>query len=274
MKRKKKIKKTNILVFILFIIALITLIYCVYKIINWQSDNIKVKKIEDKITDLNITKEVKDSEKTNNVNPPEDKFDPYWDYIKMNLLEVDFEKLEKENPDTVGFINVPNTNINYPVVQGTNNSYYLTHDYSESYNDAGWIFMDYRNSNSSFDKNTIIYGHSRLDKSMFGTLRNATNKSWYNNKNNHVIRLSTKYENTLWQVFSVYTIKAEDYYIKTNFSDTNDYKTWINKMLDRSIHNFNTSVSENDKVLTLSSCYTTDGIRVVVQAKLIKEEKR
>ena len=87
MKIKKKINISNILMFILFVIALITLIYCVYKIINWQSDNIKVKKIEDKITDLDITKEVKDNDKTNNVNPPEDKFDPYWDYIKMNLLE-------------------------------------------------------------------------------------------------------------------------------------------------------------------------------------------
>lgn len=275
-KKKYKLKGyiSKIIIIILFVASISTLGYSIYKIINWQKDNNKVKQIEEVVNNLNVTKEIIDNKNTNNVNPPEDEFDPYWDYIKLNLLEVDFNELESINPDTVGWIFVADTNINYPVVQASNNSYYLNNDYNENYNDAGWIFMDYRNNSKEFDKNTIIYGHSRLDKSMFGSLRNITSKSWFNNKNNHTIKFSTKYENTLWQVFSVYTIEAENYYIKTSFKDDNEYKTWLNTMLNRSIYNFNTSVNTNDKVLTLSSCYTNDGVRVVLHAKLIKEAKR
>jgi len=275
-RKKRKIKRTivNIFVTIIFIISVGTLIYSGYKIINWQQDNNKVKDISEKVEQLAQTEEVPDNEETVQVNPPEDKKDPYWDFIKQDLLEVDFSKLEEQNPDTVGWIYVKDTNINYPVVQASNNNYYLTRDYDENWNDAGWIFMDYRNNSESFDKNTVIYGHSRLDKSMFGTLRKITNRSWFNNKSNHTIKFSTKYENTLWQVFSVYTIKAEDYYITTSFKDNNEYKTWLDTMKKRSIYNFNTSVSVDDKVMTLSSCYTTDGIRVVLHAKLIKEAKR
>ncbi len=275
-KKKRHLKKiiSQIIFIVIFVTSITTLIYSIYKIISWQEDNKDIKKIENEMKELNVTNEILDDENTKNVNPPEDKFDPYWDFIKLNLLEVDFNELESINSDTVGWIYVADTNINYPVVQASNNSYYLNHDYNEKYNDAGWIFMDYRNNSKEFDKNTIIYGHSRLDKSMFGSLRNITNKSWFNNKNNHTIKFSTKYENTLWQVFSVYTIEAENYYIKTSFKDDVEYKTWLNTMLNRSIYNFNTSVNTNDKVLTLSSCYTNDGVRVVLHAKLIKEAKR
>ena len=275
-KKKKRNKKniiSNIIVTIILIICILVLCYSGYKIFNWQQDNIKIKELTEKTEELANTEEVPDNENTVKVNPPEDKKDPYWDFIKQDLLEVDFTKLEEQNPDTVGWIYVADTNINYPVVQTNNNDYYLTRDYDEKWNDAGWIFMDYRNNAKEFDKNTVIYGHSRLDKSMFGTLRNITKKSWFNNKNNHTIKFSTKYENTLWQVFSVYTIKAEDYYITTSFKD-NEYKTWLDTMKKRSIYNFNTSVTTDDKVMTLSSCYTTDGIRVVLHAKLIKEAKR
>ena len=90
----------------------------------------------------------------------------------MNLLEVDFNELLKKNPDTVGWIEVKGTNINYPIVQTTDNSYYLTLMLLMALkNEAGWVFMDYRNDPVNFNQNTILYAHSRLTGSMFGSLK-------------------------------------------------------------------------------------------------------
>ena len=73
-------------------------------------------------------------------------------------------------------------------------------------------------NNSNLDnKNTILYAHSRLDKTMFGSLSKVLNSNWYTNKDNQVIKLSTPQENTLWRMFSTYTIPAESYYIQNSF---------------------------------------------------------
>ncbi len=271
MKKKKKLKPTKLFIIILFSLATLSLVYSIYNIVSWQIDNKKISNATDKINEVVKTTEKDTGE---NINPPKDKFDPYWDYIKLNLLEVDFNDLIKINPDTVGWIYIGGTNINYPVVQCSNNDFYLNHDFNENWNDAGWIFMDYRNDAVNFNKNTIIYGHSRYDKSMFGSLRNIIKNNWVKNTENHIIKFSTPTENTLWQVFSVYTIEAENYYITTSFDNDDNYKSWINTMIDRSVFNFKTTVDNNDKVITISSCYTSDGIRVVLHAKLIKEEQR
>ena len=270
-KRKKLIK---ILTIFAIVILFIILVFSGYKIVNWYLDNQKIDKQTKSISENTNINEVVDNEKTETVNPPEDKFDPYWDYIKIPLISVDFNSLKETNSDTVGWIFVDGTNINYPVVQASNNEYYLTHAFDESWNDAGWIFMDYRNNAKDFDKNTIIYGHSRYDKSMFGSLRNITKNNWFQDTDNHIIKLSTPTENTLWQVFSLYTIEQASYYITTDFSSDDEYSEWLNTMLKRSKFNFKTSISKEDKVLTLSSCYTSDGIRVVLHAKLIKKEAR
>ena len=259
---------TNIIIIILTIVC----IFCLYKIVLWYMDNKNNKELNNELNNIaNIT----ESDNGKKVNQPKNKFDPYWDYINYSLIDVDFERLLKKNSDTVGWINMKSSNINYPVVQGSNNSFYLTHSFDKSYNDAGWVFMDYRNNSKSFDQNTVIYAHSRIDRSMFGTLRNATKKSWFNNKENHVIRFSTPTENTLWLIFSSYNIDNETYYIKTDFNDNKDFAKWLNTMKKRSAFDYKTEVNENDIILTLSSCYNSSGsIKTAIHAKLIKVEER
>lgn len=88
------------------------------------------------------------------------------------MINVNFDDLKKTNSDVIGWLKVNGININYPFVQGKDNNYYLTHGFNKSYNDAGWIFFDYRNNNTN-NKNTIIYAHSILDKTMFESLRNV-----------------------------------------------------------------------------------------------------
>ena len=187
----------------------------------------------------------------------------------MNLISVNFDDLLKINNETKGWIQVNGTNINYPFVQTSNNDYYLTHSYDKSYNQAGWVFMDYRNDTESLDKNTILYAHGMNNKTMFGSLRNILSSSWYNNTNNHIIKLSTPTENTLWQVFSVYHIETTNDYIQTEFTSDEEYQTFLDTLKGRSAVTFDTSLNTTDKILTLSTCYNkTD--KVVMHAKLIK----
>ena len=192
----------------------------------------------------------------------------------MNLLEVDFNDLLAKNSDTVGWIQVQGTNINYPIVQTTNNDYYLNHAFDKTENKAGWVYMDYRNNAVDFNQNTIIYAHSRYNGTMFGSLKNILNSSWYTNKENHIIRLSTPTENTMWQVFSVYTIPKESYYITPSFPTDESYQEFLNTIKGRSEVDFSGTVSTGDKVLTLSTCKDNFGNRIVMHAKLIKKETR
>lgn len=265
-KKKKTLKKINFLLLLFFFCVFCV---CSYKLFCWNNDNSNIKKINNDASEF-VSERKADGE---NINPPNNKEDDYFKYIKMDMLNANFNELLKINSDTVGFIKVNGTNINYPVVQTDDNDYYLTHAYDKSKNSAGWVFADFRNDMKNFDKNTIIYAHGRLNNTMFGSLKGILNSKWYDNKNNYVVKFSTPYENTLWQVFSVYSIKAESYYITTSFGD--DYGDFLKTIKNRSLKDFNTDVSTNDKVLTLSTCKDTSGKeRVVMHAKLIKIEKR
>lgn len=272
-KKKRYLKRwvwTAFLIIFLLIIA-----FSLFKIFFWAKDNKDTKSVIDDISSNTKVEETKDDENTELINEPEnkDETNDYWYYIKQPLINVDINALKEKNKDTVGWINVNNTNINYPYVQGKDNKYYLNHSYDKSYNEAGWVFLDYRNNSTLSDKNNILYAHSRLDKTMFGSLSKTLKSNWYNNKDNHIIRLSTEIENTMWQIFSVYKIPEETYYITTNFSNDSEYEKFLNIIKERSIHNFNTDININDKVLTLSTCYS-DTERTVVHAKLIKRSSR
>jgi len=268
-KKKRRIKKWvwNVIIIILVIILCLSLL----KIIFWGKDN---KDTNDIIEDINNDIEVimkEDTEDTELINEPEDdkEISDYWYYTSFSLIDVDINKLKEKNSDTVGWINVNNTNVNYPFVHYKDNEFYLNHSYDKSYNDAGWVFMDYRNNINLDNKNTILYAHSRLDKSMFGSLSKVLNHEWFTNKENHIIRISTESENTLWQIFSVYKIEEESYYITTDFSSDDAYVKFLNSLSSRSIYNFSTNLNSSDRILTLSTCYS-DTERTVVHAKLIK----
>ena len=274
-KKKYKLKWKNLIALLIFLIAFIFLIKSGIDLINYFIDtnntNEEIKSIEDAVK----IEEVPDNENTEIIEQKEEvpKDNPYWDYIKMNLISVNFDDLLKINTETKGWIQVNGTNINYPFVQTSNNDYYLTHSYDKSYNQAGWVFMDYRNDTISYDKNTILYAHGMNNKTMFGSLRNILNSSWYNNTNNHIIKLSTPTENTLWQVFSVYHIETTNDYIQTEFTSDEEYQTFLDTLKGRSAVTFDTSLNTTDKILTLSTCYNkTD--KVVMHAKLIKREAR
>ena len=275
--RKKRyiFKWKNIVTFIIMIICLVTLGISVSNIFDWKMDSDDTNKQVDRIQEVVQIEEIIDSENVEIIEQEEEVPEPnhYWDYIKMNLISVSFNELKEINSQTKGWIQVNGTNVNYPFVQASDNNYYLNHSFDKSWNSAGWVFMDYRNSIDDMDKNTILYAHGRYDKTMFGTLRNVLTNGWLDNKNNYVIKLSSEKENTLWQVFSVYKIPTTSDYLQVNFIDDEDFMNFADMLIDRSGYDFDTIVSKSDKILTLSTCYNDD-IKTVIHAKLIKKENR
>ena len=271
MKVKGKLNKTNLILSILLVISASLLIYSIVNIKNWKKDNDSTEEEINSIYKTVSVDEVSDGETVNSKNQKKESI--YWSYIKMNMITVDFTDLIKQNKDTKGWIQANGTNINYPFVQSNDNAYYLNHSFNKKKNEAGWVFLDYRNDINNLSKNNIIYAHSRLDKTMFGSLKNILKSNWYNDTDNHIIKLSTETENTLWQVFSVYHIKTENYYITTDFKNDEEFQKFINTISSRSKLKFDATVDVNDTILTLSTCYKTDE-KVVLHAKLIKKEVR
>ena len=266
--------KKKILYILFILICLIGLFFSLYKIYIYKSEEDKTNKQIEEVQEVIEVEEVIDTPETEIIEQEEvpPKSNPYWDYIGMNMINVNFNELKQINSSTVGWIKVNGTNINYPFVQAKDNKYYLTHSFDKFWNSAGWVFLDYRNTSTN-NKNTIIYAHGRLDKTMFGSLKNILKSGWLNDTKNYVVKISTENENTLWQVFSVYRIPTTSDYLKTEFNSDNEYIDFLNMLLNRSFHNFNTTISSNDKILTLSTCYN-DTDKVVLHAKLIKKETR
>ena len=269
---KRKINKKGIISLLVFLLFFGVFVFSLFNIFGWFKDNKSIDDEVKKIESITKVEEINDSDKTKIINNNITKDDLYWKYIKMNLINVDFNELKNINNETVGWIKVNGTNINYPFVQTNNNDYYLEHSFYKKDNHAGWVFIDYRNNIKELDKNTIIYAHSRINGTMFGTLKNILTNGWLNNTDNYVIKISTESENTLWQVFSVYTIPTTNDYIQVKFNNK-DFEDFSNMLISRSQHNFNTNITKDDKILTLSTCYS-DSEKLVLHAKLIKKEGR
>ena len=155
--RKKGLKSAFLIIMIIICIA--GCIFSAYKIIFWKHSDIENTNIQkDLVENIKIIEE-------NSTNETEE--------IKY---EIDFESLKKQNSDTVAYLKVNNTKIDYVVVKAKDNKYYLTHNFKKKGNAAGWVFADYHNKFDGKDRNIVIYGHNMKNGSMFGTLKKTMTK--------------------------------------------------------------------------------------------------
>ena len=195
----------------------------------------------------------------------------------QELIEKSIEKIDNKhkinyskinNEDVVGWIIMNQNKINYPILKSNDNNFYLTRDYNKKHNQSGSIFMDYRN-NDFKDKNTVIYGHSMLDGTMFGSLREMFKKGYFDTKNNNYIKIyDLNSKEITYQIFSYYIIDTENYYITTTFTTEEQYKIFINKITKRSYKNFNIKIDTTDQILTLSTCSSNNKRKVLHAVKL------
>lgn len=250
MSKDKKLKTCNKkFKYFFMIIFVIIFIFSAIQIINYIMDGKENKKIIEEISQyikIDTTNEIKEHDN----------------------ITIDFNSLvEEKNSDIVGFLKVNGTDIGNVVVQAKDNIFYLTHNLEKNNNKAGWIFVDYKNKFDGTDKNIVIYGHNMKDGSMFGTLKNILNDDWLEKEENRYITFVTKNEEVIYEVFSVYKIENEDYYITTDFKDNESFQKFIDKVKSRSKKDFKVEVTKENQILTLSTCADNNKYRVVLHAK-------
>ena len=170
-KVNQKQKSKNKISLFLLLIFITIMIFSGIKIIKWLKENKESNSIIEEIGNaVSIDESIETVDKYN----------------------VDFKSLKQKNSDTVAWIKINGTNIEYPVVKANDNDYYLVHNFSKRNNSGGWVFMDYKNKVDGTDKNIVIYAHNRKDGSMFGTLKNILKKEWQNNSENYIIPFITE----------------------------------------------------------------------------------
>lgn len=278
-KAKRRVKIEKMIWSIIIILSTLSIIILTFYLVNSLKEDKKTTEITSKIYDISNIREVEIT--TNNSKSEDEKVTTtknnkptiYDIYGNMNMMEVDFSNLLKINSDTKGWIKVNGTKVNYPFVATSDNDYYLTHSFDKSKNKKGWVYLDYRNDIDNLSNNTILYAHGLVNNQMFGSLRKIIKSSWYKNKDNHIIKISTLNNNQLWQVFSSYTIEPESYYITTSFNNDESFLTFLQTLKSRSVYNYGVDINKDDKILTLSSCYD-DKKRMVLHAKLIENQPR
>lgn len=269
-------KKVNLKICIpVVVFALVCLSFAGYKLYNRHKDNKSIDNIVDSISEEAPVVDLTLEDGSEMVNPPskEDVDDSYWKFIKYPLKNVDFTELLQRNSETVAYMVMDNTAIDYPVVQHADNDFYLNHDFNKKKNGVGWVFSDYRNRFENLKHNTVVYAHGRTDGRMFGDLKSIDVRDWYEKNKDVAIYISTPKENMLFQIVSAYTLPTETYYLTTNFGTTASHQKFIDTIMSRSFYDFKTKLDTNDKVLTLSTCLNDD-VKVVVHAKLIKKQAK
>jgi sortase B len=199
----------------------------------------------------------------------EDEVNAKTDGTKMTESPVDFKALKEINEDVVGWIDVKAIDIiNYPVVYGEDNDYYLHHTFQRTLNGAGSIFIDYTNKPDFTDQNTFIYGHNMKNKSMFGDLKDFHKKETF--EKSPYIWVYTPTASYKYQIFSYHVAGIETNSFQNMFQTTEEFENYIDMVQRASEYATGVEVTKDDKIITLSTCTNDDTTRFLVHAKLIK----
>ena len=188
---------------------------------------------------------------------------------------IKVKELKAENSDIVGWLEIANTNISYPVLQGTDNEYYMTHNYKKQKSKNGSIFLTYEYDWTIPSSNLLIYGHNLNNGTMFQELLKYADQSFYNT--HPIIRFTTTNEDAEYEIISVFKsrvyYKSEKnvfrYYFFVNASTEEEYKQFVDNAKKASLYPIDATANYGEQLITLSTCsyHTEDGRFVVVGKK-------
>lgn len=177
--------------------------------------------------------------------------------------------LLEHNKDIIGWITIPNTPINYPLTQHTDNQYYLEHNSINEPSVYGSIYVDYRNDKCFTDKNTLIYGHNMKNGTMFHELINYKEENYF--KEHPYVYISDLYETLIYEIFAVYVVDANIETVEVEYESDEAFGQYIKACETRSMWHKEINLESEDQIITLVTCsYETNNARTLVQAKLIK----
>ncbi len=239
-----------------------TFLICSIKIGSYYWQEYKSESGNEKIIEevLNIPSSPQESQEENNSSSG----DGY--YFALVPESVDFSKLLLKNEDVVGWIFSQNGVINYPVLKGNDNDYYLNHSINKAKNVNGSIFMNFENSGKFTDKHTLVYGHSMKNGTMFATLLRYKRQSYYDAYPS--LYLFTPYGKYRLDIFSAYETKADDkaYSVEYNLQDNTEFVSYA---FSKSLIKADVSVTKDDRIVALSTCaYSSNNARFIVVTKI------
>ena len=277
-KRKRKI--LNCLIYFFIVVNLI--LACIY--IAKFMDIGRETKIESELLDSIEIGEIKnanreENESNNNeenqaINEKEENVKNENKERKIEATErmLKVEKLQEENEDIIGWIEIEDTNISYPVLQGKDNEYYLNHNYKKEKSQKGSIFLDANYDWSIPSNNLIIYGHNIMNDLMFKDLLKYANEEFY--KEHPFIRFTTKENDGEYEIISAFKSKVFNksdinvfrYYNFINAETEEEYNEFVENAKKASLYDIEETAEYGDKLMTLITCsyHTTDGRFVVI----------
>lgn len=181
---------------------------------------------------------------------------------------ADFDELSAINPDIVGWLVCDGTVINYPIAQGSDNAYYLSHMFNRERNRAGCLFVDANNTPGFVDRNTIIYGHNMKSKTMFAPIVEYKKQSFYDE--HPQMHLSTPDGNYTIELFAGLLAAPDDTIWQLSFTDDNSFDQWLRRTKSESTFKSNVDVHPSDRCVTLSTCsYEFENAKYVLVGKLV-----
>lgn len=201
------------------------------------------------------------------ISDAEEPIEPQEPEETIPVAEIDFAALKEVNSDVVAWICCPDTVINYPVVLGGDNEYYLTHLVDGTENGNGTLFIDRKNARDFSDENTVIYGHHMQSGKMFACLVEYADQAYYDA--HPIIYLVTPEAKYKIELFSGYTTTFDSSAYMLRFSSSHDYAEWLREVARKSDFKANMHLSTNDHIITLSTCaYSFYDARYVVHGRL------
>lgn len=182
---------------------------------------------------------------------------------------VNFEELQKINPDIIGWLYVEAIDtINYPITQTEDNAYYLTHTFKKADNIAGAIFLDCDTKPNFTETNSVVYGHNMKNGSMFGKLNRFYEEETYEDSKYFWIYTPDLYYK--YEIFSCTEVGAISESYQRQFETKSDYEDYLKRMQENSLIKTDTELTAGDKIVTLSTCTASSEVRFVVQGKLVR----
>ncbi len=260
--------KNKIILPLLFVLFAAVAIFAGYKVLDTLLDYGEGENAYDSLRQ-NVSVSAEDSENALSPKPdpddkesaspqeevqPEETPDPHEG---IDFPEVDFRLLSIMNEDIIGWIYMENSPIDYPIVQGEDNDEYINKLPDGKYNSAGSIFMDYRNSPDFSDRHTIIYGHRMNNNSMFGTIVNYKNQSWYDEHPRCFIM--TAEENYVVEIFAGYVASLDEEAWKLDFESDEEFEQWLSEAMARSCFESDVVPEQGERIISFSTCNRMNG---------------
>ena len=265
-KPAKRRKGSNVLINLLIVLCLGVMVFCGYQLVTSYLEYKTGDDAYATLTESAVKKVVKAPEGSQGqVNGTEGEGGGAEE--GETALEVDFDVLSGINGDVAAWLYSEGTVIDYPVVQGTDNAYYLDHIFDGTYNKLGALFVDCRNTSGFADRNTIVYGHNMNNGSMFASLTKYADQSYYDEHPEMLLVLPEQTYRV--ELFSGYVTPGNSDTYQISFADDAAFSDYLENVTAQSDFVSDVSVTSEDRIVTLSTCtYDYEEARYVVHGKL------